>query len=61
MHKKSEEPDHDVVRIPVPKALYERVEVYCSDKKITPREFLIDAIGEKLQLSYKERRRRPRL
>ncbi len=51
----------DTVDVKVPRALFDRVRVYCDDKNMTPYEFVIDAIGEKLALVHKERRRKPRL
>ena len=50
-----------MVAVKIPKVLYDRVEVYCNDRNITPDEFFMDAIGEKLQRSYSEKRKRPRL
>lgn len=62
MTKKTIEPlDSEKVTVSIPKGLYDRVRVYCDEKNITTDEFLIDAIGEQLQRSYKEKRRRPRL
>lgn len=53
--------DSEMVAVEIPKVLYDRVEVYCNDRNITPYEFFMDAIGEKLQRSYSEKRKRPRL
>jgi hypothetical protein len=53
--------DSEMVTVEIPKVLYDRVEVYCNDRNITPDEFFMDAIGEKLQRSYSEKRKRPRL
>ena len=53
--------ENDPVAVNIPRALFDRVRVYCEEKNITIDEFFIDAIGEQLQRSYKERRRRPRL
>ena len=45
----------------IPKALLKRVETYCQSVGIAPREFIIDAVSEKLASIHKERRRKPRL
>ena len=45
----------------IPTALYDRVSDYCRSSGITPREFIIDAISEKLLSIHRERRRKPRL
>jgi hypothetical protein len=59
--KATDHTDRDFVAVHIPKALFERVQTYCAEKNITIDEFFIDAIGEQLQRSYKEKRRRPRL
>lgn len=62
MTKKTiEKTDSETVAVNIPKGLFDRMRVYCDEKNITTDEFLIDAIGEQLQRSYKEKRRRPRL
>lgn len=53
--------DSETVAVDIPKVLFKRVKAYCDEKDITTTEFFIDAIGEQLQRSYKERRKRPRL
>jgi len=45
----------------LPEELLERVESYCKEKNMTVKEFVTDAIVEKLNLVYKERRKKDRL
>lgn len=45
----------------IPKALYDRVEDYCKTKGIATKEFILDAVSEKLMSIHRERRRKPRL
>ena len=45
----------------LPKDLIERVKVFCAEKEITIQDFVTDAVIEKLELVYKERRKRSRL
>lgn len=62
MTKNASETKHnETVAVNIPKVLFDRVRVYCEERNITIDEFMLDAIGEQLQRSYKERRRRPRL
>jgi hypothetical protein len=62
MTKKTiEKTDNETVAVNIPKGLVDRMRVYCDEKNITTEEFVIDAIGEKLHRSYKEKRKRPRL
>jgi len=49
------------VKITLPEELLERVKSYCKEKNMTVKEFMTDAIIEKLKLAYKERRKKPRL
>lgn len=53
--------DKDTVCIHMPKALFERVESFCTTNNMTPEEFVIDAVSEKLASVYRERRRKQRL
>lgn len=53
--------ENELIELALPKLLIERVKAYCGEKNITPYDFIIDAINEKLQLAHKERRRKPRL
>lgn len=60
----SEKPNNDgsdTVCIDIPRAMYERVQVYCSTRGMTPDEFIFDAVTEKLASVHKERRRKQRL
>jgi hypothetical protein len=45
----------------LPQALMERTQSFCAERGITIQEFLTDAIIEKLERVYKERRKKPRL
>jgi predicted DNA binding CopG/RHH family protein len=49
------------LNILLPEELINRVNVVCADKSMTIQEFVTDAIIEKLELVYKERRRKDRL
>ena len=57
----TDQTDRETVSVEIPKVLYERVCTFCEEKNTPTGVFLIDAIGEHLQRSYKEKRRRPRL
>lgn len=50
-----------LLNIKLPEELMERVETFCSERDMTLQEFVNDAIIEKLELAYKEKRKRPRL
>ena len=41
--------------------LQERIQSYCNEKDMDIQEFVTDAILEKLELVYKERRKKQRL
>jgi hypothetical protein len=45
----------------LPEELLERVQSYCNEKNMTTQEFATDAIIEKLNLVYKERRKKGRM
>jgi len=45
----------------LPEELLERVKSYCNDKNMTVKEFVTDAIIDKLKLAYKERRKKSRM
>ena len=45
----------------VPKVLIERVKAFCNENEMTIQDFVTDAIIEKLELVYKERRKKLRL
>jgi hypothetical protein len=45
----------------LPEELMERVQTLCAERDMTIQEFVTDAIIEKLELVYKERRKKQRL
>jgi len=49
------------LNIMLPEELIKRVNTFCDEKEMTIQDFVTDAIIEKLELSYKERRKKPRL
>jgi predicted DNA binding CopG/RHH family protein len=49
------------LNITLPEELMERVKNLCAERNMTIQDFVADAIIEKLDLVYKERRKRPRL
>jgi hypothetical protein len=51
----------ELLKITVPVELIDRVNVVCADKDIKIEGFITDAIIEKLELVYKDRRKRQRL
>ena len=57
----SEKTETKLLNIMLPGELLERVQSYCKEKNMTVKEFVTDAIIEKLKLAYKERRKKPRL
>jgi len=63
MEKKwtTENAEPNMLNISLQKELIKRVKVFCAEKEITVQEFVTDAIIEKLELVYKERRRKSRL
>lgn len=56
-----ENAENDDICIHIPKALNDRVKTYCSSKGIAAREFILDAVSEKLASVHKERRKKQRL
>ena len=50
-----------LLKIMLPEELLERVKNYCKEKNMTVKEFVTDAIIEKLKLAYKERRKKRRM
>ena len=56
-----EKTEKKLLNIVLPVELIERVNVVCADKDITIQEFVTDAILDRLELVYKERRKKPRL
>jgi len=49
------------INIMLPEELINRVNTVCADQDMTIQEFVTDAIIEKLNLVYKERRKKDRL
>jgi len=49
------------INIMLPEELLERVNAFCAEQDMTIQEFVTDAIIEKLELAYKERRKKSRL
>jgi hypothetical protein len=49
------------MQIHIPELLLERVKTYCDKHEIDLHVFIIDAITEKLELSHRERRKKPRI
>jgi hypothetical protein len=54
-------PQEKILNILLPEELINRVNVVCADKDMTIQEFVTDGIIEKLELVYKERRKKDRL
>jgi hypothetical protein len=50
-----------ILQIKMPQELLKRVNTHCEKISIVVDEFILDAIAEKLELAYKERRRKHRL
>ena len=57
----TENAETSILNISLQKELMKRVKVFCAEKEISVQEFVIDAIIEKLELVYKERRKKSRL
>ena len=49
------------INVMLPEELLERINAFCADQDMTIQEFVTDAIIEKLNLVYKERRTKVRL
>ena len=56
-----ENSETQLLNIRLRKELLKRVEALCDEKEITVQDFVTDAILEKLELVYKERRKKSRL
>jgi metal-responsive CopG/Arc/MetJ family transcriptional regulator len=54
-----EKTETKLLSIMLPEELINRVNAVCADKDMTIQEFVTDAIIEKLELVYKERREKP--
>ena len=50
-----------ILNIMLPEELINRVNAVCAEKNMTIQEFATDAIIEKLELVYKDRRKKDRL
>ena len=56
-----ENSETQLLTIRLRKELIKRVEALCDEKEIAVQDFVTDAILEKLELVYKERRKKSRL
>jgi hypothetical protein len=56
-----EETETKLLNVKLPEELMERIHTFCTERDMTIQEFVTDAIIEKLELVYKERRKKPRL
>lgn len=56
-----ENTEPNVLNIRLQEELIKRVKIFCAEKEITVQDFVTDAIIEKLELVYKERRKKSRL
>ena len=56
-----EKTEKKLLSIMIPEELINRVNAFCYDQHMTIQEFVTDAIIEKLNLFYKERRQKDRL
>ena len=63
MEKKptTENAEPNMLNIGLHEELIKRIKVFCAEKEITVQDFVTDAIIEKLELVYKERRKKSRL
>jgi predicted DNA binding CopG/RHH family protein len=63
MEKKptTENAEPNMLNIRLHEELIKRIKVFCAEKEITVQDFVTDAIIEKLELVYKERRKKSRL
>jgi regulator of PEP synthase PpsR (kinase-PPPase family) len=57
----AEKTETKLIDIMLPEELMERVQAFCAEKDMTMHEFVNDAIIEKLELAYKEKRKKRRL
>ena len=56
-----EKTETKLLNILLPEELINRINAVCADKDMTIQEFVSDAVIEKLELVYKERRKKDRL
>ena len=63
MNKKmtSEKTETKMISTRIPKDLMNRIKVFCDENDMTIKEFLVEAMIEKLELAHKERRKKKRL
>jgi hypothetical protein len=57
----TEKTDTKLLNVMLPEELMERVQAFCAEREMTIHEFVSDAVIEKLELAYKEKRKKPRL
>ena len=57
----SEQSESRIISASIPKDLKKRVKAYCEDNQMSIRDFIADAIIDKLELAHKERRKKSRL
>ena len=57
----SRKTETNLLNIMMPEELLERIQTYCNERDMDVKEFVTDAIIEKLELANKERRKKPRL
>ena len=57
----TEKSESKILNTVIPEGLIERIKAFCAEKEMTIQDFVTDAIIEKLELAYKERRKKPRL
>ena len=56
-----EKTETKLLSIMLPEELMERIQTYCDERDMAVNDFVTDAIIEKLELVYKERRKKQRL
>jgi hypothetical protein len=49
------------MQVEIPETLEERINAFCEKNNTEPQAFVFDAIIEKLERAYKERRKKPRI
>jgi hypothetical protein len=56
-----EKTENKMLNITLHEELLERIRAHCKERDMTIREFVTDAVIEKLRLAHKEKRKKPRL
>ena len=56
-----EKTKNKMLSITLHEEIMERIRAHCKEKDMTIKEFVIDAVIEKLRLAHKEKRKKPRL